>query len=85
MIYRWMTICLILQASLQESPKVTLAEKDDAFIPFDQFMSNIYGICPGAKKDEAIYRRLYAEYGGVNLGFTYAVCHDTKLNQGKGI
>ena len=70
---------------LKDSPKEMSIEEDDASIPFDQFLSDIFSICPGAKKDEAIYRRLCAEYGGVNPDFAYAVYHDTKLNQGKGV
>ena len=42
-------------------------------------------MCPGAKKDENVYRRLYAEHDGINLDFAYAVYNDTKLNQGKGV
>ena len=72
-------------ASSPDSSKEQADTEDDASIPLEVFLADIYTLCPGAKKDENVYRRLYAEHDGINLDFAYAVYNDTKLNQGKGV
>lgn len=52
---------------------------------FDKFMSEVIAKCSGAKKDELLYKRMFAMYGGVTPEFVDAVKTDSSFNKGKGI
>lgn len=66
-------------------PKEEETAANNVLSPIDVFLTDIFVLCPGAKKDEDVYRRIYAEHGGINSEFAYAVFNDAKLNQGKGV
>lgn len=50
---------------------------------FNSFMEKISKNCKGAKKDEAIYKMYYSQYG-LSKGLMDAIKEDTSLQNGKG-
>lgn len=51
---------------------------------FDKLMADIVSKSAGAKKDEALYKALFAKHGGLTADFVDAVKSDSSFNKGKG-
>lgn len=58
---------------------------DSSLDGFDRFMSDLIAKCSCAKKDELLYKELFARYGGLTPEFVDAVKTDSSFNKGKGI
>lgn len=52
---------------------------------FDELMADIVSKSAGAKKDEALYKALFAKHGGLTADFVDAVKTDSSFNKGKGV
>ena len=52
---------------------------------FDELMTKIISKSSGAQKDEALYKVLFAKYGGLTADFVEAVKSDISFNKGKGV
>ena len=52
---------------------------------FDKLMADIVSKSSGAKKDEALYKALFAKHGGLTSDFVNAVKIDSSFNKEKGV
>ena len=62
-------------------PSTTFNEPVD----FESLMQNIASQCPSAKRDERLYKELYAKFGGLTQDFVDAVQNERSFNKGKGV